>query len=55
VAGTFEWYIPWQYRVPPNGNAHTFEWITHKQEINALGRVSITKGGITVAFSVNDP
>lgn len=59
VPGTFEWYIPWQYRVLPaikaNDPPKTIEYITHKQEINALGHVTITKGGITVSANVGDP
>jgi len=57
--GTFEWYIPWQYRLIPaikaNAPVHTISYITHKQEINSLGNVTITKGGITVSANVNDP
>jgi len=55
VPGTFEWYIPWSYRVLPAGTEHIFTYITHKEDINALGHVTITKGGVTVSANVGDP
>ena len=53
--GAFNWNIPWEYRVTPAGSAHVFDYVVHKQEINNLGNVTITKGGITLSANVNDP
>lgn len=44
VAGSFEWEIPWHYRlVGDPGDGKQFVAVTHKQRVNEAGRVDIEK------------
>lgn len=40
---SFEWYIPWLYRVGAGGTETNLGYFTHQQSINAAGRVEIQK------------
>ncbi len=52
--GTFEWSIPWQFRV--NGGAEkTFSTVAHKEKMSASGGMTISKGGHSVTRAANDP
>jgi hypothetical protein len=53
--GVFEWPIPWEFRVINSPVIAKFCVLTHKQQINALGRVTIWKAGNSQGRSVNDP
>ena len=48
--GLFEWPIPWEYRVN-GGRARKITIVLHKEECNALGHVTIWKGGKKVQRS----
>ncbi|RPJ34299.1 MAG: hypothetical protein EHM17_07110 [Verrucomicrobiaceae bacterium] len=53
-AGTFEWPIPWQFRVG-GGAAKTFATVTHQETMEATGRTTMAKGGHSVSKELNDP
>lgn len=52
--GTFEWSIPWQFRVG-GGSEKTFSTVLQKEEMNASGGLTISKGGHSVSRAANDP
>jgi hypothetical protein len=52
----FEWYIPWLYHLIGGLTETTFVYCTHKETINAMGRVTIEKHNSGVyGASLNDP
>ena len=53
-AGTFEWPIPWQFRVG-GGAAKSFATVTHQETIEATGKTTMAKGGHSVSKELNDP
>jgi hypothetical protein len=52
--GSFNWPIPWLFRVAQGGEKQ-FSTITHHHESDAAGRVTISKGGVSVSANINDP
>ena len=52
--GTFDWPIPWLFRVG-SGGEQQFVVITHHHESDAAGTVTISKGGTSVSANINDP
>lgn len=52
--GYLQWDIGWEFRVG-SGSAKKFTTAIHRQEIEASGRVTISKGGLTISRNLNDP
>lgn len=52
--GSFDWPIPWLFRVAGGGEKQ-FSVVTHHHESDAAGRVTISKGGVSVSANINDP
>lgn len=52
--GTFTWPIPWEFRVG-SGNAKVFKTVTHYQEADDTGKITISKGGFSVSKNADDP
>ena len=52
--GTFDWPIPWLFRVGSGGEKQ-FAIVTHHHESDAAGTVIISKGGTSVSAAINDP
>lgn len=52
--GTFDWPIPWLFRVG-DGEEKQFAIVTHHHESDAAGTVTISKGGTSVSATINDP
>lgn len=52
--GTFDWPIPWLFRVGSGGEKQ-FAIVTHHHESDAAGTVTISKGGTSVSAAINDP
>ena len=52
--GTFLWPIPWQFRVN-GGSEKQFAIVNHEQVADSSGRVTLSKGGVTVTKDANDP
>ncbi len=52
--GTFDWVIPMEFRAD-SWNAKPFTTITHHQECDISGTVSITKGAGPFSAQLNDP
>ena len=52
--GSFTWSIPWEFRVG-NGSPKVFTTVTHLQEADANGTVTISKGGTTKTKNADDP
>ncbi len=57
AAGVFEWPIPWLFRVGAGGAEKEFTTMTHHQEADAAGTVTIRKGngGFSTTKALNDP
>ncbi len=54
VPGTFDWPIPWEFRVA-GGAGKAFATLTHHMSIDAAGTFTISKGGTSVTAALNDP
>ena len=52
--GAFIWPIPWEFRVS-SGSAKVFTTVSHQQEADAQGKVTISKGGVSKTTNANDP
>jgi len=52
--GTFTWAIPWEFRVG-TGSEKEFSTVTHKEEIDANGNMTISKGGASKSKNYADP
>jgi hypothetical protein len=52
--GSFDWPIPWLFRVAGGGEKQ-FSIVTHHHESDAAGSVTISKGGVSVSANINDP
>lgn len=52
--GTFDWPIPWLFRVGSGGEKQ-FTTVTHHHESDAAGTVTISKGGVSVSATINAP
>ena len=52
--GSFDWPIPWLFRVS-SGAEKQFTTLTHHQDSDAAGAVTISKGGVSVSANMNDP
>ena len=52
--GVFDWPIPWLFRVS-GGAENQFSTVTHHQDCDAAGKVTISKGGTSVSANQNDP
>lgn len=52
--GSFTWPIPWEFRVG-GGSAKAFTTVTHQQDADATGKVTISKGGTSVSKNASDP
>jgi len=52
--GTFTWLIPWEFRVG-SGNAKVFTTVPQQQDTDSAGKVTISKGGISVNKNAGDP
>jgi hypothetical protein len=53
-AGTFDWPIPWSFRVGV-GAEKKFAVVHHHESINASGAMTITKAGARGTAKLNDP
>ena len=53
-AGTFNWPIPWLFRVA-GGNEKEFTIATHHESVTATGATTISKGGVSETTQANDP
>lgn len=53
-AGTFNWPIPWLFRVA-GGNEKEFTIATHHETVTATGATTISKGGVSETTQANDP
>ena len=51
--GTFTWPIPWEFRVG-TGTTKVFTTVTHQQIADSTGKVTISKGGISVSKNASD-
>jgi hypothetical protein len=54
AVGAFDWPIPWLFRVS-SGSEKAFTTVTHHHESDSAGRVTISKGGVSVSANVSDP
>jgi hypothetical protein len=52
--GTFDWPIPWLFRVG-SGSAKQFAIATHRMTINAAGDMTISKAGASGSARLADP
>lgn len=53
-AGTFRWDIPWRFRVN-GGTDKAFTTLIHNAVYEASGKVTMSKGGVTVSSMPSDP
>jgi YD repeat-containing protein len=53
--GSFTWEIPWRFRVGSGVLSPPFWNSTHLKSIDATGKMTLTKGGVTVSAELNDP
>lgn len=51
--GTFEWRIPWRFRVN-GGSDKAFTTLVHHADYDAAGKVTMSKGGVTVSAVPSD-
>ena len=54
AGGTFTWNIPWYYRVAGSSEEHRFCTAVHSVDIDAAGKMSITKLNVTVTKNAAD-
>jgi hypothetical protein len=54
VAGTFNWPIPWLFRVIGSSTEKTFFTATHSETVDAAGRMTISKAGCSVFRNAAD-
>ncbi|MBU1862554.1 MAG: hypothetical protein KKH94_02685, partial [Candidatus Omnitrophica bacterium] len=52
--GIFTWPIPWEFRVG-SSSAKEFTIVTHQQVADSTGKVTISKGGVSVSKNAADP
>lgn len=52
--GSFDWPIPWLFRMGSGGEKQ-FTIVNHHHESDAAGRITISKGGVSVSANINDP
>jgi len=55
AAGTFNWPIPWLFRVTGSRNEKVFFTATHSEVVNAAGHMTISKAGCSVSCNAGDP
>jgi len=55
AAGTFNWPIPWLFRVIGSRNEKVFFTATHSEVVNAAGHMTISKAGCSVSRNAADP
>jgi hypothetical protein len=54
TAGTFDWPIPWEFRVG-GGAGKVFTTVHQRFTIDASGGMTASKGGASASISLNDP
>ena len=53
--GTFDWAIPWKFRVGSSGADKVFATVHQRFTIDAAGDMTVSKGGATGAAKLADP
>ena len=55
AAGTFDWDIPWLFRVIGSRNEKVYFTATHSEVVDAAGRMTISKAGVSISCNAADP
>jgi hypothetical protein len=55
AAGTFDWDIPWLFRVIGSQKEKIFFTATHSEVVDNFGRMTISKAGTTISCNAADP
>ena len=53
--GAFTWEIPWRFRVGSGVKSPPFWNATYLKTIYPTGKMTLSKGGVTVSAELNDP